>query len=233
MCIIIAKKQGLLIPKKSTLQTCFENNPDGAGYMFTLHNKVIIRKGYTTFKGFYKDLMRDTFKYNLKNKNVVMHFRIATSGGVTPAKTHPFPLSNDINDLNKLDVLCNIGIAHNGVFYNYTYDKTLSDTQNYIKDFLYNIQQLCTDFLHNENAEALINNSLNYSKLAILNASGLHTFGSFIEDEGVLYSNDSYKRERYKATTTPLYTSYWDKYYKSTTKHTSGVYSNYDIYDEF
>ena len=205
MCIIIAKKAGTAIPKKETLRTCWDNNPDGAGYMFNNNaGKINIKKGFTTFDSFYYELINDVKKHNLRCKNVVIHFRIATSGGITPAKTHPFPISNNPDFLNALDVEEDCGVAHNGVLSCYTYNKQLSDSQNYIKDFLYYLKKINNNFLTDKNCKMLILNSIGSSKLAFLNKKGMFLFGDFEKDEdGVFYSNNTYKYKKY------YYSNYW------------------------
>lgn len=222
MCIIVAKKSGVNIPKKAILKNCFTNNPDGAGFMYSLHNKTIIKKGYTDFETFYNDLMQAQKIHNLYNKNVVLHFRIATSGGKTPAKTHPFILTNNEAALNSIDIQANApGIAHNGVLSQFTYNKLLSDTQNYIKDFLYNIYKVNKHFYNNKYINAIINQSLNTSKLAIIDGAKLITYGKFTEEDGILYSNDTYKQKYYTYYNADAwcdaeyYKNFYKNYYKS------------------
>ena len=230
MCIIIAKKAAAPIPKKAILQNCFNNNPDGAGFMYSLHNKTYIHKGYTTFDAFYNDFMQACKKYNLYNKNVVLHFRIATSGGKTPAKTHPFILSNNDGALNNIDIAAHApGIAHNGVLSQFTYNKQLSDTQNYIKDFLHNIYKLNKHFYNNKYFNALIERSLgNSNKLAIIDGAKLITYGDFVEDEGgLLFSNSTYKQARF-----PYHSKYYGGwYYNPTTCKWQKYEDGEDYYD--
>ena len=101
MCIIVYKPVNENIPKRDRLKTCFNNNDDGAGYMFADHNNVIIKKGFKTFDDFYKQLKDDVKKYDLKSKALILHFRIATSGGLDANKTHPFILTNKSKLINK------------------------------------------------------------------------------------------------------------------------------------
>ena len=104
MCIIVIKKKGAKLPKKETLKNCYVNNDDGCGYMFATGEAVQIKKGLMDFETFYKELKNDYKKFNLKNKNVVLHFRIGTSGGLTAAKCHPFAISNNEKILNKTEL---------------------------------------------------------------------------------------------------------------------------------
>jgi hypothetical protein len=46
MCIIVYKPKGKKLPKYETLKTCFENNNNGAGFMYVENGIVIIKKGY-------------------------------------------------------------------------------------------------------------------------------------------------------------------------------------------
>ena len=104
MCIITIKPKNKKLQDKDILQTCFTRNPDGSGYMFVHDNIVEIKKGYMTFESFYKDLIEDYNKYDLKNKNLVMHFRIGTSGQSKLGCTHPFAITNDYDVLNMTNV---------------------------------------------------------------------------------------------------------------------------------
>ena len=56
MCIIVYKPIGIDLPDKKTLETCFENNPDGAGFMYRKGREIRIRKGYMNFLSFYRAL---------------------------------------------------------------------------------------------------------------------------------------------------------------------------------
>ena len=200
MCIIIAKLRGKELPKKAILQTCWNNNDDGAGFMIAHDGSVEIVKGFLKFDDFYKALKKYDKKYKLKNKNIVIHFRIGTSGGLTSSKTHPFAISKNINDLNATNIKTNVGVAHNGILSNFTYNSKLSDTQNFVKDFIYYVYKMDEDFIHNKNADELILNQLNTSnKLAILTKNDeLKLYNDFIEEDGVYYSNNTYKEDRYK-----------------------------------
>ena len=103
MCIIVAKEKGKQLPSKKILETCFDNNHDGAGLMYVKNNQVVIDKGYMTFKDFYKRVkeLKKEFNSDLTDKAIVFHFRIGTSGENDKKTTHPFPISNNSEDLRK------------------------------------------------------------------------------------------------------------------------------------
>lgn len=209
MCIIVYKPTTAKMPSKRTLQKCWNNNQDGAGYMFPSNNNVVIKKGFMRFKDFYTNLQNDLKRYG-EFTPFVMHFRIQTQGGVCAQNTHPFPLSSNMSDLQRLRVKTNIGIAHNGVIdlttNYYTKTITYSDTMKFITDYL-------TLIIHDKNyykeqdkltlIERLID-----SKMAIMDGDG-HTelIGVFIEDNGCYYSNNYYKDNRVVRVTTTTQTT--------------------------
>ena len=64
MCIIVVKDKNKPLPKLEYLKNCFENNPDGMGFMYLKNNKVIIDKGYMTYKSFEKRFDKLCKKFN-------------------------------------------------------------------------------------------------------------------------------------------------------------------------
>ena len=53
MCIAIIKPKNYEIPTKEELRTCWDNNPNGAGFMWNDGQIVHIEKGFLKFKHFY------------------------------------------------------------------------------------------------------------------------------------------------------------------------------------
>lgn len=197
MCIIVAKPKGVKLPKKETLKTCFENNSDGAGIMFVKNDQVRILKGFMTFDDFIKGLnkVKKICKSDLTDKSIVMHFRIGTKGANNKCNTHPFPITNNVKDMKKTIVTNSLGIAHNGIISSYYYDNELSDTQAFIKDFLAPIKEHYKDFYKDKEFKRIILKQASGSnKFAILDTKEHITLlGEFINDKGVLYSNEYYK----------------------------------------
>jgi len=212
MCIIIYKPKNCPLPDKSILKTAFQNNPDGAGFMFNEKNKdyITIKKGYMLFNKFYKAITEQDFY----SSDLIIHFRIATNGSIIPGNCHPFPITGDTNKLKSLSINSRIGLAHNGTI-NFCKipkkDNTedLSDTQVFVKNHL--------SFLE---PEQIKNNEIfnsTYSKFVIMDAQDVWLYGDFITDNGIYYSNFSY--QNYKDYN--KYNYKWDKYFYS------------DIYDEY
>ena len=203
MCIIAYKPLNVAFPEEKILQNCFENNSDGAGFMYSYQGEVHIKKGYETFKGFMNALNASRAITGDKVP-YVMHFRIATQG-FDKCMTHPFPLSSDMKNLKKLKYNCNIGVAHNGIL-DLTSDgsKEYSDTMKFITDYLTLIIRNFS-WYKDERTKLLIERLIDGSRLCILDKKGHGEIlgKGWVENKGVFYSNSSYS---YKKT----YTQPWD-----------------------
>lgn len=133
MCIAIYKTQDNKI-SKSTLKNCFDNNPDGAGFCYRkdTYSQITMKKGYFTFKEFWGDYKK------IDNSNeVLIHFRIGTSGLMDKDNCHPFLI-------NGKDYL-----IHNGILKDFPTTKTKSDTNYLCSNLLkgldvtnYNLQRI-------------------------------------------------------------------------------------------
>lgn len=214
---------GVKMPSKEILQNCWNSNDDGAGFAFAYDGLVYIKKGFMTFDTFWEALTKADERYHLDNLGVLLHFRIATHGGVIPAMTHPFPIVSDSGILQKLEYQSQYAVVHNGIISLTGADARrepgMSDTAVFIRDYLSLIAQNRQWFRRKCNVELI--EKLIGSKMAILNERGeiIHTSG-FIEDNGVYYSNESYKTLRVR---THSYNSYANGYYGG---------SSYTVYDD-
>ena len=190
MCIICVSKSGVRQPTVTELNTMFQNNPDGAGYMVARHGMVSISKGYMDFGEFLNAVRREHFT---ERDSVVYHFRISTQAGVNPEMTHPFPLSNRLERMEKLDTTCRIGVAHNGVI-RLTADpdnRRYSDTALFITQYLRVLIQRREDLRDRRVLDTVWN--LAQSKFAIMDGGGyVATVGEFLNQDGLLFSNASY-----------------------------------------
>lgn len=200
MCIILAKKKGVDIPSDDIIRNCFENNPDGAGLMYQVGDHVKIEKGYMNVEKLIKRVHALNKKLDLKNKSFVIHFRIGTSGKNDKKTTHPFPITNNFNELRQLSIQAPLAMVHNGVIWEYAYkDSILSDTQNFIKDYVSIFYELNKDFLKNDRVIANLKEVCG-SKLCFLDKEDNLTFiGDFITDTetGLVFSNTTYKKVQY------------------------------------
>lgn len=196
MCIICASKSGVRQPTERELFTMFQNNPHGAGYMTARHGMVTISKGYMDFDEFLNAVRKEHFT---AQDSVVYHFRISTQAGINPEMTHPFPLSNRLGRMMKLDTTCRIGVAHNGIIQltsdpdNHRY----SDTALFIAQYLTMLIKRREDLRDQRILDTIWR--LAQSKFAILDGGGyIATVGQFLNRDGLLFSNASFQGWRYR-----------------------------------
>lgn len=153
--------------------------------------KVTIHKGFMNIEDFLAAVHAEQFT---PQDSVVYHFRISTQAGVNAPMTHPFPLSNQPRMMRSLDLTCRCGVAHNGII-RLTSDpdnKRYSDTAIFITDYLSKIIRKKADLRDPVTLELIW--QLAKSKFAIMDNSGyIATVGHFIDDHGLLFSNDSYQ----------------------------------------
>ena len=233
MCIAVYKPMGESFPSKSQFKTMFKNNSDGCGFMFADGQKVVIKKGFMSFNSFWKAFQ--PYK-TMTERAFVFHFRIATHGGINRAMTQPFPYTDRISELKRLETRAPLGIAHNGIM-PITYDAVkISDTALFIKKYLtrivrtpHNIKQVDLDII-----DACID-----SKMILLQPNGnAYLIGKFIHDDGVYYSNKSYKPTEYKYTSTSKSAKSYSYDYESDYDDNSNgfefwKYYGYNSYEEY
>lgn len=184
MCIAIVKPKDKTIPKE-TLRTCCDNNPDGMGFAFCKDGKIYIRKYLDDFEKFYKDYSKVE-----TTSPMLIHFRIATHGGVNMDNCHPFKLNN------------HMALIHNGIISGYGDKESKSDTRDFIDKV---IGKISYKQWKNPAFLELVGNAIGYSKFGILDTEG----NAYIVNEskgywtdGVWYSNKSYEPKKVVATTT-------------------------------
>lgn len=177
MCIAIlnTKKAGRL--PKSQIKNSWDNNDMGAGLLWNYKNKLNVFKTYEYDEYIEKyNELRD----NKEIGNIVLHFRIATSGYKGEHNLHPF-LVND-----------KLGFVHNGVIKGLG-NKQFSDTYEFndmLKKFNHN-------FLACDMTKYFISEYIGHSKLVFLDIDDKYTIineelGKWVD--GNWYSNDSYKQ---------------------------------------
>lgn len=217
MCVIIIKDKKTKLPKREHLENCFDNNPDGAGFMYTDGGRVVIDKGYMTEKSFFARYDKLCKKYNnFKNKSLIIHMRITTDGSTSKKNCHPFVISKNFKDCHKLHASSSLGVAHNGIISAYKPPKNaedISDTINFINEYLAPILEEAPNLYKNKSfldgLEIITN-----SKLAFLDTNdNIFTCGNFTEKEGVLYSNNSYYKYDYNFNYSYNYNNYYDGFF--------------------
>ncbi len=192
MCIIAVKPKEKLLFSEETIRQMFLANPDGAGLMYLRPDgKIHIKKGFFDVNELLVYIEKN--RPVLEKTDVILHFRIATSGRRDALGCHPYPVWT-VNRSLSCDV--SLAMAHNGILDSYGFRGTpeVNDTQIFIKECL---RRLPHNFLRNKAICDMLSRSLTYGYrncLAFLDKDGFHLLGGeFIEDDGYFYSNDSYK----------------------------------------
>lgn len=216
MCVIVYKPAGEPLPSKDILLRCFTKNNDGAGMMFVKGDKVHIQKGYFTFERFYTDAKANCSK----STPAVFHFRISTAGGVHSELTHPFAVSENRRECIDSITTCDVGIAHNGVI-SIDHEYNDSDTLAFVYKYLSLIADK-PDWYKSEDNVKLVSVLIgSYNKLAIMSSDGhVELIGDFIRDNGIYYSNTSYKE-----VSSPNNKTYWDLFRDEDGKYDFGYAS--------
>ena len=165
---------------KETLNNCWLNNDDGAGFLYVQDGKLKAFKEMKNFDRFFNKYM--SIKKSCPESNIVLHFRISTHGVVNKTNCHPFFVNSDL------------GFVHNGVIYGVKEDSRFSDTYMFNKTILKNLP---ASFEQNETIMSLIADFIGTgSKLAFLDSSN-HYY--LVNEEkghwhdGCWFSNHSYE----------------------------------------
>lgn len=219
MCIIAIKPAHHKMIDETTLETMFNTNPDGAGYMYAYNNRVHIKKGFMTLKELLNSLDNLKKKINIEEIPLILHFRISTSGKTDGATCHPFPVTSDLNALRKTHVITNLGMAHNGIICDFEEKKSIySDTQLFVNKCVSYLYDMNPKFLHDDRTKKLLEPIINGSRLAFLDSHGnIYRFGDWCENDGIYYSNEGYIpwQARYYHYDDTYYSKYYygDDYY--------------------
>jgi len=183
MCIAIAKQAGVAITEE-ILETCFNANPDGAGFAIEKNGKLQVHKGYFSFKDF-----MDAYEPH-ELKKALIHFRIKTHGKIDEENCHPFYVTD------------NLAFIHNGIISNARTDTHKSDTRTFKEDVL---QPFVAKFgykaLTDPIFQHLIEKYIGGSKLVLMR-KGQPDFIFFNKqmgnesEEGIWFSNYSWQKAK-------------------------------------
>ena len=190
MCIAAYKPANITIPEE-TLRRMYSANPDGAGVMYAKAGTLYIVKGLMTAEAFIAAAQAIPAECP-----AVLHCRIASHGSVCPRLTHPFAVAKSVKEITPLyaEITSGYAVAHNGIIRDmHIGTDDISDTVAYVRDILYPLSRCGS--LTTDRFRAIINKTIDYSRLAIMEPSGKTVlYGSgWIWDGGVAYSNSSYK----------------------------------------
>lgn len=212
MCIICDKPAGVDLPSEEEIKYMFDHNPNGAGFaiqgwfertVYDQKKKKYIKKNLFEVhykKGFMNvdDLLEALGpREKLKDKRVVIHCRIKTSGKTDKATTHPFPLSTCYGDLKREEGDGPV-LFHNGVFSGLggIIDKDSSDTQDFVSGVA--CKYLGVPHHINKMGEFIAEKIAGSCRVLILYPNANHPefrMGTWYEHKGCQYSNNGYKTE--------------------------------------
>ena len=177
MCVIVHKPFDADMPDLDILYSCWEQNPDGAGFAF----RDSVNSCFTCIKGIMtEDSFLDTLYRIPDTCEIVFHCRIGTSGGHSAQKTHPFPICKDPTKLDNAFLTyqqSNEILFHNGVVG--SGEKSLSDTQ-----------VLCAS-LAGKSVDAVLYTleQERSSRFLYINGKDLYRVGNWVPFDGCFYSN--------------------------------------------
>jgi len=185
MCIAIYKPAGAWATKRQ-LRECYERNPHGAGYAWHDGETIWLKKGFFSWRSFWKAFKRDV----TADTPAFMHFRIATSGKKDAEHCHPFLMEGGV-------------LMHNGPCINYRSckgDDERSDTRQFVEDFVdgltskqfERLKPMIESFAGTEKIAAMFTDG----KVVICNEDYGHW------KDGVWWSNHSYEERSFKSTST-------------------------------
>jgi len=190
MCIIAISKERNLT--KEEFDNCFEHNSDGFGMGWFENGKQVFKKGIMDKKeawGFYLD-KTEIEKIGFPH---VCHFRIETTGGKIRSLTHPFIVTQGsptvLNYKGNSQIL-----FHNGIVFGWEKIKTAMEEKLGFK--------IHGDISDSRIAAIAVSfNGRDYldklnSKFVVMNEGKIHIYGDFTTEEGITFSNGTYKTWR-------------------------------------
>lgn len=187
---------------KKAIKTAGVTNKDGAGFMYKRAStkKVYISKGYMSPEA----LLSAIEKHKLKDQDeLVIHQRIGNKGAKNTFMCHPFVVAGDQDTILANHCYVNVPtMVHNGTFTKYSKTNSdFSDTYYFVEQFISNefiLGLLKSDL---ELFKTVFTDILSTNRLVFLfpnEDKPLIKLGSFTEDNGYFFSNESYKNSRYR-----------------------------------
>lgn len=179
-CLILCEERKLT---KEEFKNCFESNPHGVGFAWVDKSYVFVDKGYLKSK--------QAWEYYKNNCNIfphVIHFRLGTSGAKSAELTHPFIISEKSSLKTKFKTRLNV-LFHNGVIHNW--EKYETPFSNEIRQKKVSDTRVMAYLIHKFGESVIAR--IGGGKYIIVDYKGTFTmYGTFIEHEGVKFSNYSY-----------------------------------------
>lgn len=175
MCVIIHKPAGKQISLE-TLRQCFRKNSDGAGIAYYNDEGMpVVEKGIMQ-----ADALLNRMTQLPADLDMIIHFRIKTSGKATPAQTHPFLINKDVNQAKLGNPTADDSLLfHNGIITGLG-NVEISDTTELCSSILPYIPDL--------SARIKLLKAVG-GKFALMDGGNIYTVGLFHEVDGCFFSN--------------------------------------------
>jgi len=182
MCVIIHKPRNIEICLK-TIKKCFESNSDGVGIAIRQYDdSFLVVKGLFTINRVWKIIS------HLMLKEMIIHFRLCSSGNINEKMCHPFDIGENIDKS-----IYNSGnlIFHNGsniTCVDYKSNKTISDTYK-LAILMKNLpQEQWRYLLYNEQ-------KMTKNKYILVEDGNVYHYGSFQKQDNCWFSNLFWKKD--------------------------------------
>lgn len=238
MCIILTCDRNVR-PDHDLIETCFWNNPDGAGIMWVEDGRVQTSKGFMDERSLERAI--DAVP---TDSPLVIHMRIATSGGIDVGTCHPFPVCRDLETLHAANVECRAAVAHNGVILGEPTDDKLG-----VSDTVHFVSHAIADMWRKDNRvtrkmRRKLTNKAPHNRFAILTEDGrVYRVGDGWESvsKGIQASNDSWRYSKSKWyglrdscwDNWSLYDYYWDTDEVEADATPDKVWDRYDVNPDY
>lgn len=181
MCLIIATRTGR--PKEEYIRNGFSNHPDGTGIAWHENGEVHYKKNLTVDEAI-KMAAELPVGY-------IIHFRWASVGGKDKSLIHPFPIRKDVP-------LAESGTAKSVLFHNGHWEQWNNVLVNHLSSRITLPRGKWSDtraiaFLVSVHGQGILKLIESAGKFIVMQNGKNYGFGHFEEEEGVSYSNSSYK----------------------------------------
>ena len=192
MCLIIYKPKGVEISDKKLSGWCKNgerSNGDGTGFVVKCGKEVYWKKG--TKDGLWKEAVA----WNIKEWDLVIHFRSKTSQLATPELSHPFLISKKRDkfltegELETGETL----FLHNGIFFSTYTNREESDTSIIAGNLKDNLEV----FKRGKKIFIKLLATLSHSRIVFIDRKSVKLAGDWEKSDRCYFSNNGYRGFQY------------------------------------